>query len=127
MVETHVLTSINATAELLNNATILLTFTRSGITLSKNEVMCGWNLALQLDPERKRNILLVTAPESLLDEGARDAAFEEKTKWPFVAMVVHNLGQTIMAKMSVTKHGATSNTMVFSTIEEAKLWLSQKS
>ena len=127
MLSTQTLTSQNATAEIVDETTIELTFTRPGITLTKMEVMCGWNLAIQLDPERKRNILLITAPESLLNEAARIAAFEEKTKWPLVAMVVHNLGQTIMARMSMNKHCSAFNTKVFSTSEEARLWLSQKS
>ena len=120
------LISPNASADIMDNAIIKLTFLRPKITLTKEEVMCGWQMAIDHDPERKSKILLVTAEDSLLDKGARKAAFEEKEKWHKVAMVIHNTGQVLMAKMSISKFTPSSNTMVFNNEKEALVWLNQE-
>ncbi|MEO9534116.1 MAG: hypothetical protein ABJG68_03895 [Crocinitomicaceae bacterium] len=117
------LTSPNAIAERIDDHVIQLTFIRKNIVLRAEEVMCGWSLALQIDPKRQSKILLLTAEGSLLDEEARAAAFEEKEKWLKIAMVVQNLGQTIMAKVSISKHTPSQNTQVFECIEAARNWL----
>ena len=85
--------------------------------------MCGWQMAINLDPTRNAKILLITAQDSLLDKSARKAAFEEKEKWLKVAVVTHDTGQVIMAKIAINNHITSSNTQVFSNKEEALKWL----
>lgn len=120
------LRSNNAHLEIIEEGILKLVFTRKNILLTQGEVMCGWNVALDFDPERKSKILLITAEGSLLDQEARKAAFNEKNRWPKVAMVVDNLGQTIMAKMSITKYSKKTNAEIFDCPDLALAWLKQE-
>ena len=71
--------------------------------LSKDEVDVRMEISSSIGSKQKSKLLLITAEGSLLSDEAREWAFEEKEKWSKVAMVIHNLGQTIMAKMSIAK------------------------
>lgn len=126
MITSKKLTSANASIEQIDDGILKLSFTRPGITLTKKEVMCGWQLAIDFDPKRRSKILLVTAEGSLLDKAARKDAFEEKEKWPKVAMIIHDTGQVLMAKIAITRHTPSSNTKTFTNEKDALLWLHQE-
>lgn len=105
---------------------IELSYFQQDITLSLSEVKYGWDLAEALDPEKKTGVYLKTAPWSLLDKEARNYAIHEIKARPFVAILVHNLGQRLMGNFVVSLTGKSTRVKIFEKDDTAKTWLLEK-
>ncbi|MFN0031925.1 MAG: hypothetical protein ACKVOR_07185 [Flavobacteriales bacterium] len=112
-----------ATATLVDNIFIELTFLRENITLGVNEVADGWAKAQKLSPDKKYAVLLKTGRLTLLEKEARDYVLNELKIWPFVAIVVDNLGQRIMGQVIINMTGKGSHIKIFEKEAKAKEWL----
>lgn len=105
---------------------ILLEFHRESCTLDVQEVAEGWEKALQLSPERKQNVLVVTGRWSLLDKEARSFVTTEFKKWPHVAVVIDNTGQRIMGTVVLNLIGKSGHIKLFENRDKAQEWLESK-
>ena len=112
-----------ATAFLVDNKYIELTFLRENITLDKNEVKTGWEKAHKLSSDKKISVLLKTGKWTLLEKEARVYVMSELKTWSRVAIVVDNLGQRIMGQVVINLTGKRSQIKLFENETKAKKWL----
>jgi hypothetical protein len=115
-----------ATAHLVENEFIELTFLRESITLDVNEVIEGWEKAKQLSPDKKAMVLLKTGKWTLLEKEARDYVIHELQTWPAVAIVIDNMGQRIMGHVVINVTGKGNQIKLFENEIKAKAWLKGK-
>lgn len=105
---------------------LVLHFFQENVSLSQEEVEYGWQLVHQLDPHKKHGVLLITAPYSLLNDDARKFVIKEIKSWPFVSIVVHNLGQKLMGNFALKLIGKSKNVRIFENKEDATIWLKDR-
>ncbi|MDI1356375.1 MAG: hypothetical protein PSX36_15775 [bacterium] len=115
-----------ANAHLTDKGYILLEFLQENVTLSKNEVVYGWELVRGIDPLKKYPVFLKTAKWSLIDKEARIFVISEIRSRPSVAILVHNLGQKLMGNFAVKLTGNSKNIRIFESESEAISWLVKK-
>lgn len=112
-----------ATAKISTDGIIVLTFLQQNITLNKDEVQLGWELAFKLDKTKSKPILLKTGEWTLLNNEAREFAMNEMITWPKVAVVVHNLAQKILGSIAIRWLGHSEKIKLFDSEEIALHWL----
>ncbi|MES2800661.1 MAG: hypothetical protein V4638_11635 [Bacteroidota bacterium] len=112
-----------ATANLVGDKYIELTFLRENITLNANEVKFGWKLAQEISPQKSMNVLLKTGDSTLLDKKAREYVLAEFKEWPRVAIVVDNTGQRLMGQVIINLTGNSAKLKLFNNINKAQEWI----
>ncbi len=118
--------SSTAKAYITPKGYIELEFIEEDVILGVTDVKTGWELAKKLDPLKKHAVYLITAKWSLLDKEARAFVIKEIHSWPFVAILVHNLGQKLMGNFAVNLSGKSKSIKIFENEKLALSWLAEK-
>jgi hypothetical protein len=114
-----------ASANLLPEGIIELTFLQENVTLTKGDVSTGWAMAESLDKNKNTPVLLKTGAWTLLYQDAREFAINEMKLWPRVSVLVHNLGQKLLGTVAIKWMGQSSSIKLFESEKEALNWLKE--
>lgn len=115
-----------ASATRIDQHIIELHFLREDVILTKEEVAFGWELARELDPQKKSGVLLKTGKWTLIDKTAREYVTSEFKEWGAVAVLVHNPGQRLMGKIIASIAGLSGKVNIFENETNALKWLKDK-